>query len=83
MVDANAREGGDAGLARLRRDLADARKQVVATGEVLTAIGRSASDVDAILGTVVDSARRLCRADVAQILLDEARGALEGVVVPG
>jgi signal transduction histidine kinase/DNA-binding response OmpR family regulator len=71
MVDANAREGGDAGLARLRRDLADARKQVVATGEVLTAIGRSALDVDAILGTVVDSARRLCRADVAQIHLIE------------
>ena len=31
--------------------------------EVLTALGRSSSDPDAVLDTVVESARRLCRCD--------------------
>jgi len=60
-------ERGCAAEEHLRRDLAEAREQLAATSEVLTALGRSASDLDAVLGTVVDSARRLCRADVAQI----------------
>jgi hypothetical protein len=38
---------------------------------VLAALGRSASDLDAVLEAVVDSARRLCRADVALIFLLE------------
>ena len=54
---------------RLRRDLVDAREEIVATNEVLTAMGRSASDLDLVLGTIVDSARRLCRADGAQLQL--------------
>ena len=62
---------GETDVDRLRSDLAEAQKQLAATSEVLTAIGRSTSDVDAILGAVVDSARRLCRADVAQIHLVE------------
>jgi signal transduction histidine kinase/ActR/RegA family two-component response regulator len=78
-VDADEREGSDAADERLRRDLAEARNQLAATSEVLTALGRSASDLDAVLGTVVDSARRLCRADVAQIhLLDEGVYRLAG-----
>jgi len=56
-------------LERLRDDLTAARQQQAATSEILTALGRSASDLDAILGTVVESAQRLCRADVAQIHL--------------
>jgi signal transduction histidine kinase len=71
MVDENARDADFAVLERLRSNLADARMQLQATSEVLTAIGRSASDVDAILGTVVENARRLCGADVAQIHLVE------------
>ncbi|HEX2362842.1 MAG TPA: response regulator [Jiangellaceae bacterium] len=71
MVDESARDAGDAVSERLRSDLADAKMQLQATSDVLTAIGRSVSDVDAILGTVVDNARRLCRADVAQIHLVE------------
>ena len=37
--------------------------------EVLTALGRSSSDPDAVLDTVVQSARRLCRAAASQIYL--------------
>ena len=61
--------GIDAEIARLNRDLDEARQQLAATGEVLTALGRSASDLDLVLGTVVESARRLCKADAAQLYL--------------
>ncbi|HMG30335.1 MAG TPA: response regulator [Jiangellaceae bacterium] len=54
---------------RLRADLAAARQQQSATSEILTALGKAASDLDAILGTVVESAQRLCTADVSQIHL--------------
>jgi len=67
-IDANGRGVGD-GVDGLRRDLAEAKAQLAATSEVLTALGRSASDLDAILGTVVGWAQRLCHADVAQIHL--------------
>ena len=56
---------------QLRRDLAEAQEQQAATSGVLAAIGRSASDLEAVLETVVDSARHLCRADVALIFLLE------------
>ena len=66
-------EGSDAAstasfeIERLRRDLADARDEIAATNGVLTAMGRSASDLDLVLGTIVDSARSLCRADGVQL----------------
>ena len=56
---------------RLLRDYADATEQFKATNEVLTALGRSTSDPDAVLDTVVKSARRLCRCQVAGIYLIE------------
>jgi signal transduction histidine kinase len=56
---------------RLLRDYADATEQFRATNEVLTALGRSTSDPDAVLDTVVKSARRLCRSHVAAIYLIE------------
>ena len=56
---------------RLLRDYADATEQFKATNEVLTALGRSTSDPDAVLDTVVRSARRLCRCQVAAIYLIE------------
>jgi signal transduction histidine kinase/CheY-like chemotaxis protein len=66
------RAGGiDAEIARLNRDLEEARQQLAAISEVLTALGRSASDLELVLGTVVESARRLCEADVAQLHLVE------------
>ncbi|HEV2927392.1 MAG TPA: GAF domain-containing protein, partial [Propionibacteriaceae bacterium] len=54
---------------RLRRDYADATEQFAATNEVLTALGRPSFDPDAVLQTVIESARRLCRCQAAQIYL--------------
>jgi signal transduction histidine kinase len=56
---------------RLLLDYADATEQFRATNEVLTALGRSTSDPDAVLDTVVESARRLCRGNTAAIYLIE------------
>ena len=58
-------------IEQLRRGPSEAREQQAATSGVLAALGRSGSDLDAVLETVVDSARRLCRADVALIFLLE------------
>ena len=47
---------------RSRRCVATSRmpaSEIVATNEVLAAMGRSASDLNLVLGTIVDSARRL------------------------
>jgi signal transduction histidine kinase/DNA-binding response OmpR family regulator len=71
-VGREKRGAGDA-VERLQGELAEVKDQLFATSDVLTAIGRSASDVDAVLGTVVDSARKLCHADVAQIHLVEGK----------
>jgi putative methionine-R-sulfoxide reductase with GAF domain len=57
---------------RLLRDYADATEQFRATNEVLIALGRSTSDPDAVLDTVVESARRLCRGHTAAIYLIES-----------
>ena len=62
-----ANEGTSA--AESQRALDDARQQLAATSEVLTALGRSGSDPEAVLGTIVDSAHRLCHADQGQIFL--------------
>jgi signal transduction histidine kinase/CheY-like chemotaxis protein len=70
-VDDAERDGGDAALESLRAELAEVKEQLSATSDVLAAIGRSTSDVDAVLGAVVDSARQLCHADVSQIHLVE------------
>ena len=51
----------------LRRDLADAREEIVAANEVLAAMGRSASDLEVVLDTIVENARRLSRADGAAV----------------
>jgi signal transduction histidine kinase/ActR/RegA family two-component response regulator len=62
LVDASAVE-------QLQRDLRDAREEIVATNAVLTAMGRSASDLDLVFGAIVDSARNLCRADAVVLSL--------------
>jgi len=63
----------DAGMAaeieRLSNELAEAREQLAATSEVLAAIGRSASDLEGVLETIVESARKLCGADVGLVFL--------------
>jgi signal transduction histidine kinase/ActR/RegA family two-component response regulator len=63
--------GGEATETGLQRDLLEAREHLAATSEVLAVLGRAGSDVDAILGAVVDNARQLCRADSALIYLLE------------
>jgi signal transduction histidine kinase/DNA-binding response OmpR family regulator len=62
-------EGTAAEIKQLGDELAEAREQLAATSEVLAAIGRSASDLEGVLETVVESARRLCAADAGQVLL--------------
>jgi signal transduction histidine kinase/DNA-binding response OmpR family regulator len=54
---------------RLADELAEVREQLGATSKVLAVIGRSASDLEGVLETVVDSARKLCGADTAEIFL--------------
>src|SRR6478752_4125367 len=59
---------------RLADELAEVREQLSATSEVLAVIGRSASDLEGVLETVVESARNLCHADAGQVfLVDEDR----------
>jgi signal transduction histidine kinase/CheY-like chemotaxis protein len=50
-------------------ELAEVYKQLAATSEVLAAIGRSASDLEGVLETVIESARKLCGADAGQVFL--------------
>jgi signal transduction histidine kinase/CheY-like chemotaxis protein len=61
--------GMTAEIERLGDELAEVREQLAATSEVLAVIGRSASDLEGVLETVVESARNLCGADAGQVLL--------------
>ena len=54
-------------VARLTRELKEARDRQRATAEVLSAISRSKFELQAILQSVVDTASQLCRADVSVI----------------
>jgi signal transduction histidine kinase/DNA-binding response OmpR family regulator len=54
---------------RLADELSEVREQLGATSEVLAVIGRSASDLEGVLETVVESARKLCAADAGQVFL--------------
>src|SRR6478609_12105487 len=56
-------------IERLADELAEVREQLGATSEVLAVIGRSASDLDRVLETVVESARKLCGADAGAVYL--------------
>ena len=54
---------------RLADELAEVHEQLGATSEILAVIGRSASNLEEVLGTVVESARKLCGADAGQVFL--------------
>jgi signal transduction histidine kinase/ActR/RegA family two-component response regulator len=64
--EAHLPTAGDATGGDLRRQTQATQEQFDATNEVLLALGRNSKDPDAVLGTIVESARRLCRAQVAQ-----------------
>jgi hypothetical protein len=54
-------------IARLTRELNDARDQQTAMSEVLHAISRSKFELSAVLESVAEAAMRLCRSDGAVI----------------
>jgi signal transduction histidine kinase/DNA-binding response OmpR family regulator len=56
-------------IERLADQLTEVREQLGATSEVLAVIGRSASDLEGVLETVVESARKLCGANAGQVFL--------------
>ena len=51
----------------LTQELAQAREQQTATGEILDVMSRSAFDVQPVFETVVRNATRLCGADIGQL----------------
>jgi signal transduction histidine kinase/ActR/RegA family two-component response regulator len=54
---------------RLQREFAALNEQFAAANEVLSAVGRWAGDPERVLGTIVESARRLCGSDAAHLYL--------------
>ena len=68
---------------RLRHAYDDATDQFAATNAVVTALGESAVDPDAVLESVVESTRRLCRSQAATVyLVDGDHFALASSVGP-
>ena len=61
--------GSGVGEPQQRAELAEALEQLRATREVLRTLGRSGSSLDEVFQTVVESAKQLCRGDVAQMHL--------------
>ena len=72
MISGRGQQVSEEEYLSLQRDYTDATEQFAAMNEVLIALGRSSSDPDAVLDTIVESARRLCRCEAAAIFLIEA-----------
>jgi signal transduction histidine kinase/ActR/RegA family two-component response regulator len=68
-ISERGRQVSEEAYQSLQRDYIDATEQFAAMNEVLAALGRSSSDPDAVLDSVVESARRLCRCESAAAYL--------------
>ena len=63
------RSGGSPAPDGLEQALRDAREESLASREILQALGSERGGSEQILDTIIDRARGLCRADVAQLYL--------------
>jgi hypothetical protein len=69
-------------VSALTRELAEAREQQTATSEVLQVISSSLGELGPVFSTMIETATRLCGADVGTLALYEG-GGLRGVAVYG
>ena len=65
--------GKETNVARLTRDLKDAREQQAATSEVLRVISSSPSDAQPVFDTIAKSAARLCKAQFCHVFRFDGR----------
>jgi GAF domain-containing protein len=66
--------GQDTKVARLTRELKEAREQQVATSEVLQVISRSHGELEPILKAMLENATRICDASYGVMFLREGKG---------